>query len=322
MKNIDRLIESILNGDSYGAARLITMVENDEHTEEIVKRLYPYRKNSYLLGITGAPGVGKSTLTDKLIKKFREEDKRIGVIAVDPTSPFTGGALLGDRVRLQKHATDDKVFIRSMGTRNHFGGLAPNINNVITILSALGCRYIILETVGVGQSEIEVVEHADTVVLVLTPGSGDDIQIMKAGIIEIADIFALNKADMPGIDKILAELKFFQTLAESNDHHIPPIVQTIANQEVGIDELYQAIRNHQDFLSQSGKLIQKRKLRIEHEIIGIIQEKLLAHTKNRLASDQQLLKIVDSIYQNQEDPYSVANKVLQNNILNNAGSPK
>jgi LAO/AO transport system kinase len=315
MENIERLIDRVLNDNSYAAAKLITKVENDEHTEEIIKKLYPYRENSYLLGITGAPGVGKSTLTDKLIKKFREQDNRIGVIAVDPTSPFTGGALLGDRVRLQKHATDDKVFIRSMGTRNHFGGLAPNISNVITILSALGCDYIILETVGVGQSEIEVVEHADTVVLVLTPGSGDDIQIMKAGIIEIADIFALNKSDVPDKDKILAELKFFQTLAENNNNYIPPIVQTIANQGVGVDELYQAIKNHQEFLKQSGQLIQKQKLRIEHEIIGIIQEKLLLHTKNKLASNQQLLKIVDSVYQNQEDPYSIANKILQTHIL-------
>jgi LAO/AO transport system kinase len=312
MNDINTLINRVLNGDSYAAAKIITNVENDKHTEEIIERLYPYRENSYLLGITGAPGVGKSTLTDKLIKQLRKDDKRVGVIAVDPTSPFTGGALLGDRVRLQKHATDDKVFIRSMGSRNHLGGLAPGISNVITILSALGCSYIILETVGVGQSEIEVVEHADTVALVLTPNSGDDVQIMKAGIIEIADIFVLNKSDMPGKDKILAELRFFQTLSESNKGYIPPIVQTVASQDVGVSKLYQAIKNHQIFLKQSGKLIQKRKIRIEHEVIGIIQEKLLLHTKNKLASDQELIRIVDSIYKNQADPYSIANKVLKN----------
>jgi LAO/AO transport system kinase len=311
---IDEQTEKLINGDFYAAAKLITSLENNNHPDEIIKEIYPYRKDSYLLGITGAPGVGKSTITDKLINILREKGKKVGVLAVDPTSPFSGGAILGDRIRLQGHATDKGTFIRSMSTRGHLGGLAPATNNAITVLSVLGCDYIIVETVGVGQSEVEIVKYADIVLLVLTPSSGDSIQIMKAGIMEIGDVFVVNKCDRQGYGKILAELKMLQQLSEKKVNHSPAIIQTIAKENKGIDTLYNAIEDHKKFLADNGKLIHKQKMRIENEIISIIHEKLLSQTKGKLHSDNELLKIVDLVYNKETDPYSIANEIVSRNF--------
>ena len=199
---IDELIEKMLEGDKKATARLITLVENDEgKAREIVKKIYPYTGKAYIVGITGPPGSGKSTLLDKLIKQVRSEGLIVGVIAIDPTSPFTGGALLGDRIRMQRHSTDPSVFIRSMATRGSLGGLAKATNDAIKILDAYGCDVIFVETVGVGQTEVDIVKTADTVVLVTIPGLGDDIQVIKAGLVEIADIFVVNKAEREETDK-------------------------------------------------------------------------------------------------------------------------
>ncbi len=314
--HIEELTEKLLQGDFYAAAKLITFLENNNHSEQIIKSIYPYRKKSYLLGITGAPGVGKSTITDKLIDRFRSQNKTVGVIAIDPTSPFSGGAILGDRIRLQRHSTDNGIFIRSMGTRGHLGGLAPTTNNAITVLSVLGCDYIVIETVGVGQSEVEIVKYADTVVLVLTPGSGDSIQIMKAGIMEIGDIFVVNKCDRQGCKKIVTNLEILQQFSEKKTNYIPPIVETIAKDNKGIDELYCTIENHKKFLYDNHIHTRKQKERIENEIISIIQEILLSNTKEKLQSNNELLKMVESVYKKNTDPYSIANE-----IINSPNSP-
>ena len=198
---IEKLIQRLLKGEQVAAAKLISLLENTSQNENIIRQISPFTGKAYVIGITGAPGVGKSTLTDKLVKFIRHQDKKVGIIAVDPTSPFSGGAILGDRIRLQQLAEDDGVFIRSMASRGHLGGISSATSDAIKVLDAFGCDYIFVETVGVGQSEVEVVKNVDSTLLVLIPGMGDEIQAIKAGIMEIADIFVINKSDKEGVDR-------------------------------------------------------------------------------------------------------------------------
>ncbi|ALV63240.1 putative periplasmic protein kinase ArgK and related GTPases of G3E family [Thermococcus sp. 2319x1] len=311
---INELIERMLNGDKRATARLITLVENDEEkAREIVKKIYPYTGNAYIVGITGPPGSGKSTLVDKLIKKARDEGKIVGVIAIDPTSPFTGGALLGDRIRMQGHSTDPGVFIRSMATRGSLGGLAKATNDAIKILDAYGCNVIFVETVGVGQIEVDIVKTADTVVLVTVPGLGDDVQAIKAGLMEIADIFVVNKADKEGADATVFELELMLDLEKEKWEKRgwrPPIVSTVAFTNRGIDQLWEAINKHRDFLLESGEIEKKRKFRVGEEIKAIVSS-TIARKIGEMMGNNEISQLIERIANREIDPYSAADLVLE-----------
>ncbi|ASJ04958.1 methylmalonyl Co-A mutase-associated GTPase MeaB [Thermococcus barossii] len=311
---IDDLIERMLNGDKRATARLITLVENDEEkAREIISRIYPHTGNAYIVGITGPPGAGKSTLLDKLIRVAREEGKVVGVIAIDPTSPFTGGALLGDRIRMQRHSTDPGVFIRSMATRGSLGGLAKATSDAIKVLDAYGCDVIFVETVGVGQIEIDIVKTADTVVLVTVPGLGDDVQAIKAGLMEIADVFVINKADKEGADATYFELNLMLDLEKERWEKRgwrPPIVETVATTMRGIRDLWEAIKEHHEFLERSGEIERKRKFRAEEEVKTIVSGKIARMISERL-DEEDVASLIEKIVMREIDPYSAADLVLE-----------
>ncbi|WP_297091376.1 methylmalonyl Co-A mutase-associated GTPase MeaB [Thermococcus sp.] len=311
---IDDLIERMLQGDRRATARLITLVENDEKkAREIIRRIYPHTGNAYIVGITGPPGAGKSTLLDKLIRVAREEGKVVGVIAIDPTSPFTGGALLGDRIRMQRHSTDPGVFIRSMATRGSLGGLAKATNDAIKVLDAYGCDVIFVETVGVGQIEIDIVKTADTVVLVTVPGLGDDVQAIKAGLMEIADVFVINKADKEGADATYFELNLMLDLEKERWEKRgwrPPIVETVATTMRGIRELWAAVKEHHEFLERSGEIERKRKFRAEEEVKTIVSGRIARAISERL-DEEEVAALIEKIVRREMDPYSAADLVLE-----------
>ncbi|MCD6144025.1 methylmalonyl Co-A mutase-associated GTPase MeaB [Thermococcus sp.] len=311
---INELIERMLKGDKRATARLITLVENDEEkAREIVKKIYSNTGRAYIIGITGPPGSGKSTLVDKLIKKARDEGNIVGVIAIDPTSPFTGGALLGDRIRMQRHSTDPGVFIRSMATRGSLGGLAKATNDAIKILDAYGCDVIFVETVGVGQIEVDIVKTADTVVLVTVPGLGDDIQAIKAGLMEIADIFVVNKADKEGAEATMFELELMLDLEKDKWQKSgwrPPVVSTIAFTNKGVDELWGAINEHMEFLLNSGKIEEKRRFRVGEEIKAIVSSKIARKIGEKMGEDD-IAVLIEMIAKREIDPYSAADLVLE-----------
>ncbi|NJE04942.1 methylmalonyl Co-A mutase-associated GTPase MeaB [Thermococcus sp. M36] len=311
---IDDLVERMLKGDKRATARLITLVENDEEkAREIIRKIYPHTGNAYIVGITGPPGAGKSTLLDKLIRVVREEGKVVGVIAIDPTSPFTGGALLGDRIRMQRHSTDPGVFIRSMATRGSLGGLAKATNDAIKVLDAYGCDIIFVETVGVGQIEIDIVKTADTVVLVTVPGLGDDIQAIKAGLMEIADVFVINKADKEGADAAYFELNMMLDLEKERWEKRgwrPPIIETVATTMRGIRDLWGAISNHRDFLNRSGEVERKRRFRAEEEVKTIVSGRIARMIGEKL-DDEEVASLIDRIVRREIDPYSAADLVLE-----------
>jgi LAO/AO transport system kinase len=311
---IDDLIERMLQGDRRATARLITLVENDEEkAREIIRKIHPHTGNAYIVGITGPPGAGKSTLLDKLIKVAREEGKIVGVIAIDPTSPFTGGALLGDRIRMQRHSTDPGVFIRSMATRGSLGGLAKATNDAIKVLDAYGCDVIFVETVGVGQIEIDIVKTADTVVLVTVPGLGDDVQAIKAGLMEIADVFVINKADKEGADATYFELNLMLDLEKERWEKRgwrPPIIETVATTMRGIRELWSAIKEHHNFLERSGEIERKRKFRAEEEVKTIVSGRIAKAISERLA-EEEVAALIEKIVMREIDPYSAADLVLE-----------
>ena len=307
---MDTLLEKALGGDIRSIARIISLIENDNPEKDVLlKRIYPMTGKAIVLGITGSPGAGKSTLTDKVIEHFRRQEKKVGVIAVDPSSPFSGGAILADRIRMQRHTGDPGVYIRSMGTRGSLGGLSRGTRESVILLDACGYDVIIIETVGVGQSEVDIIKIADTVCLVLVPGMGDDIQIMKAGIMEIANVFAINKADKPGVDRVAAEVRLMLDLVKDRPW-VPPVHLTVAENGTGIDELVGSIVSHGTFLKSNPDGIRRDWRRLAFEV----EEILLQHITRMAEKSWNAYKtdeVMESLLSRKSNPYAVAEDVLQ-----------
>jgi LAO/AO transport system kinase len=306
------LAEQVLNGDIRAAARLMRDIDdNRPQAVDDLKRLYPLTGNAYIIGITGPPGAGKSTLVDQLTAAFRSRGKKVGVVAIDPTSPFTGGAILGDRIRMNRHATDEGVFIRSLATRGALGGLSRSTADVALVMDALGMDIVIIETVGVGQDEVDIVKAAHTTCVVMVPGLGDDIQAIKAGILEIGDIFVVNKADREGADRTARELATmleFRAAAEGSWR--PQVLKTEAQRGTGIEELVGEILQHRDHLMSSGTINDFLRERNERHFMDILRDSLLKRALDYMAADDTLDRVVAGMINRDIDPYSAAEQVL------------
>lgn len=306
------LVEQLLTGNRRALAKVISLIEDEsENKRDILQRLYNNTGKGYVVGITGSPGSGKSSLVDSLTGQIRREGKTVGVIAVDPTSPFTGGALLGDRIRMGTHVLDEGVFIRSMGTRGSLGGLARTTKEAIKAFDAFGKDLILVETVGVGQSELDVMNAVDTTVVVLTPGAGDSIQTMKAGIMEIADIFVVNKADLEGAARVVTEVENMLDMDSRMRNWRPPVLPVIAISGEGIDKLYQAISNHRSYLEDSGELYALRRKRLRGEVMDIILEQIRYTIMNKFRTTGQFEELVEKVLRRETDPYTAAGWVIK-----------
>ena len=300
----------LLEGDKRACARMITMLENnDEEAIEIIKKLYKHTGGAYVIGITGPPGSGKSTLTDRLTKELRKMDKKVGIIAIDPTSPFTGGAILGDRIRMNDLALDKDVFIRSMGTRGSLGGMSKATWGAIKVLDIYGCDYILVETVGVGQSEVDIVKTADTILMVMVPNLGDDIQALKAGIMEIADVFAINKSDLDGADRTKVEIEMNLDLNSKEDYR-PPVVKVSAGKNKNIDKLLDELIKHRNYLEETNELLVRRKENTKIEILKLVEEELMDLIMHKSLEKNVLENLSEEVVHKNLDPYSAKDKVL------------
>lgn len=306
------LVPELLAGSVRALAKLITMVENEiPGTQEALKKLYPKTGHAYIVGITGPPGSGKSTLTDKITKELRRQNYTVGIIAIDPTSPFSGGALLGDRLRMQDITNDPGVFVRSMATRGTLGGLSQATADTVKILDAFGKDFILIETVGVGQDEVDIVKTADTTLLVCVPGLGDEIQALKAGIMEIGDIFVVNKADREGADRLVIELNLMLDLNPKMSSWRPPVIKTMATLGEGVPELTSKILEHRQFLREGNELIKKRNERAREEIIDLIEKEISKYIHKMLKYDLTFEEVIEQVVSRQKDPYSYVEKVTE-----------
>ena len=307
----ETLITAARTGDARALARLVSLVENESaELRRLLKVIVPMTGRAHIVGLTGAPGVGKSTVTGGLVRYYRSEGLRVGVLAVDPSSPFSGGALLGDRVRMQEHATDDEVFIRSMASRGHLGGLSLATPQALRILDAAGFDVVLIETVGVGQAEVEIASLADSALVVVAPGLGDSIQAAKAGILEIADIFVVNKSDRPGAQEVIRDLRTMLAMAnyQASDWK-PPIVSTTAATGEGIGDLAAAVGKHRQWLADSGLLAERRRARVREEISAIA----LAELRRRMGAlpgESRLDELADRVTAGELDPYSAADELI------------
>lgn len=310
---MDKLIARALAGDLRSIARLLSEVERkDISSVELMKQIYPRTGRAHVVGITGSPGAGKSTLTARIIAAYREEGKKVGVIAVDPSSPFTGGAILGDRLRMQEHALDSGVFIRSMGSRGNLGGLSAATHEAALILDACGYDVVIIETVGVGQSEVDVVRISDTVCLILVPGMGDDVQIMKAGIMEIADVFVVNKADRDGAEKVAADVKVMLDMLPPRNWR-PPVSLTSAERNTGISDVIRNIRDHHTYLDSTEDGYKRRIGKIEMEVAEILKRDISAKVAGAWAARRDM-GVLEAIEARRENPYDVAAEILKKTL--------
>jgi LAO/AO transport system kinase len=309
-------VEKVIAGDVRTVARLIRDIDDKiPGVRDILKALYAHTGKAYVIGITGAPGVGKSTLVDQMVNHYRKQGKSVGVLAVDPTSPFSGGAILGDRIRMQRHSLDDGVFIRSLATRGHFGGLSQSTRSAIDVLDAMGKDYIIVETVGVGQDEVDVVKSAQTTVIMVIPGMGDDIQTIKAGILEVGDIFVINKADREGADKTFNELR---QMIDMGHHRYeegkwkPPILKAEAVFDRGVSELLETIEKHRSHLlsENQGKTARKKKERVREELAEMIKNRLIQEVLDRLLETGEFDGAVDAVAAGETDPYTACDDLL------------
>ncbi|HET8798144.1 MAG TPA: methylmalonyl Co-A mutase-associated GTPase MeaB [Thermoanaerobaculia bacterium] len=311
MSDLATIVDGILAGRTRPLAQAISLVEShDPRAARVLSDVYPATGRARILGITGSPGAGKSTLVAAMAKHYRKQDMRVGIIAVDPTSPFTGGAILGDRIRMSELYTDRGVFIRSMATRGFLGGLAKATNDVVDILDAAGFDIVLVETVGVGQDEVEVVRTVQTNLVVLVPGMGDDIQAIKAGIMEIGDVFVVNKSDRPGADKTVTEVTMMMSLVEEHGDWIPPIVKTVASRNEGIVELDEAIARHRAFLEESGELDRRNRDRVRIRIETQLKERFMQRLIGGTVPREEYEQILEDVLRKKTNPHDAAENVL------------
>jgi LAO/AO transport system kinase len=308
--DIQPWVEQLRSGDSRALARAISAVEN--HTpgwSELLKALFPHTGRARILGLTGAPGAGKSTLVDRLAGRYRKDNRTVGIIAVDPSSPYTGGAILGDRIRMQEHFSDPGIYIRSMATRGSLGGLARTTADVASVLDASGRDVILIETVGVGQDEVDIVRLADITVVILVPGMGDDVQTIKAGIMEIADIFVVNKSDYEGAERVEREIRALQSLALRSDRWTPPIVKTVASEGKGIEELAAALEDYEAYLRQEN-LARKRNIQNWQErLLAMLRDSLLEQARQQM-TDGKLAEYAREVAEHKRNPYTLIEDML------------
>ena len=303
-------IEALRSGDPRTLARAISLIENRRpESAGLLKALFPYSGKASVIGLTGPPGAGKSTLVDQLAKYYRKENETVGIIAVDPTSPYTGGAILGDRIRMQDHYSDPGIFIRSMATRGSLGGLARTTADVATVLDASGRNRILIETVGVGQDEVDIVRLADVTVVILVPGMGDDVQTIKAGIMEIADIFVINKSDHEGAERVEREIRAMQSLAIRKDGWTPPIIKTVASEGHGTKELAEAISGYEAFLKKANLLLQKNVENWRERLIEMLRDAMLEKARAQI-DDGRLDRYAAEIAEHKRDPYSLVEEIV------------
>lgn len=309
---LSSFVERVRSGDVRALARAISAIEDDSRqASRLMKALFPYSGRATVIGLTGSPGAGKSTLVDQLAREYRKENKTIGIIAVDPTSPYTGGAILGDRIRMQAHHADTGIYIRSMATRGFLGGLAPATADVATLLDAAGKDMVLIETVGVGQDEIDIVRLADITVVILVPGMGDDVQTIKAGIMEIADIFVINKSDREGAERVEREIRTMQTLAIRHDDWTPPIVKSVATDGTGIPDLVKAVASYRAYLEGKDLLIRKKASSWRERLVEMLRKALLDRMMRERLDGEHLSRYAREIAEHRRDPYSLVEELVE-----------
>jgi LAO/AO transport system kinase len=306
-------VEDIRAGNPRALARAITSVENrDKQSHELLKTLFEHSGKARILGLTGSPGAGKSTLVDALAREYRLQGKTIGIVAVDPTSPFSGGAILGDRIRMSSHHSDPGIFIRSMATRGALGGLSHTTADIATVLDASGRDLVMIETVGVGQDEIDIVRLADVTIVILVPGMGDDVQSIKAGIMEIADVFVINKADRDGADRVEREIRAMQSLAHPRtDNWTPPVVKTIASDGTGVPELTAAIDSYEKFLDNTELGRKRRRDNWRNRLIAMLRDELLERVLRQQMSDDDATRYAAEVSEHKRDPYTLIDEIIE-----------
>jgi LAO/AO transport system kinase len=302
-------IQSLRSGDARALARAISTVENRAPGwSDLLKALFPHTGKARIIGLTGAPGGGKSTLVDQLARVYRKQNRTVGIVAVDPTSPYTGGAILGDRIRMQDHFADPGIYIRSMATRGSLGGLARTTADVTTVLDASGRDVILIETVGVGQDEVDIVRLADITIVILVPGMGDDVQTIKAGIMEIADIFAINKSDREGAERVEREIRALQSLAVRNDGWTPPIVKTVASEGKGVEELGAAVAEYETYLQKENRALKKSVENWQARLVEMLRDAMLEKARAQLG-DGNMARLATDVVEHKRDPYSLIEEI-------------
>ena len=307
--DISSWIESLRSGDVRTLARAISVVENRAPGwSDLLKALFPHSGRARVIGLTGAPGAGKSTLVDQLARSYRKQNQSVGIIAVDPTSPYTGGAILGDRIRMQEHFADAGIYIRSMATRGSLGGLARTTADVTTVLDASGRDVILIETVGVGQDEVDIVRLADITVVILVPGMGDDVQTIKAGIMEIADIFVINKSDRDGAERVEREIRALQSLALRHDGWTPPIVKTVASDGTGVSDLAAAIADYEEYLQKENLALKKSVENWQERLVEMLRDVMLEKARAQLG-DGTLTRLAAEVAEHKRDPYTLVEEI-------------